>query len=139
VDAPSNCTCRPDSRTITADEVSIVLSCAACGGWAVIITDHIDGCAAALTKIKAEFYRGLGEIAPPGKGIIATCRDCAGPGCDLCHGTGRRLWKACPRCGDIGFDFINGHDGGQGMVCRIGCGYRWSADDPRWLAQRLPA
>jgi hypothetical protein len=63
MDALTNCSCTADGRTITGDDVSVVLSCASCGGWAVVITDLIDG------------------------------QD-------------------------------------QGMICRLGCGYKWSADDP---------
>jgi hypothetical protein len=44
-----------------------------------------------------------------------------------------QVWKACPKCGDIGVDFINGRNETDGMVCRIGCGFKWAADDPRWL------
>ena len=137
MDALTNCSCTADGRVITGDDVSVVLSCASCGGWAVVITDFIDGCIDALTKIKADCYRAIGEVQPPGKAVITTCQDCGGAGCGHCGSTGRTLWKACPRCGDIGFDFINGRDQDQGMICRLGCGYKWSADDPRWLAQRI--
>ena len=139
MDALTNCSCTADGRVITGDDVSVVLSCASCGGWAVVITDFIDGCIDALTKIKADCYRAIGEVQPPGKAVITTCQDCGGAGCGHCGSTGRTLWKACPRCGDIGFDFINGRDQDQGMICRLGCGYKWAADDPRWLAQRIPA
>ena len=77
-------------------------------------------------------------IAPPGRAQIARCPDCRGGGCSDCKGTGKVLWRACPKCGDIGFDFINGRTEQDGMVCRLGCGHRWTADDPGWLAQRLP-
>jgi hypothetical protein len=139
MDALTNCNCPAEGRAITCDDVSVVLSCASCGGWAVVITDSIDGCIDALTKIKADCYRALGDIAPPGRAVIASCPDCAGAGCGHCHGTGMTLRKACPRCGDIGFDYLHGHDQDQGMICRIACGLKWSADDPRWLAQHIPS
>jgi hypothetical protein len=46
--------------------------------------------------------------------------------------------RACPLCGDLGWDHANGVGDCQGMPCRIGCGYRWSADDSGWRAQVLP-
>src|ERR1022692_3963876 len=67
MDALTNCSCPGDGRTITGDDVSVVLSCASCGGWAVVITDFIDGCIDALTKIKADCYRAIGEVQPLGK------------------------------------------------------------------------
>ena len=53
--------------------------------------------------------------------------------------TQANLWRVCPKCADIGFDFINGVDEAEGMVCRVSCGFKWAADDLRSLAQRLPA
>jgi hypothetical protein len=35
-------------------------------------------------------------------------------------------------------DYVNGYDKDQGMICRLGCRHRWTADDPEWLAQALP-
>jgi hypothetical protein len=83
-------------------------------------------------------------IAPPGRALIETCPDCTGTGsyrgeeCLMCEGTGRCLLRACPACGDVGWDYVNGVDDSEGMACRLGCGYRWLRDDPGWLAQRLP-
>jgi hypothetical protein len=133
MDALTDCSCPAEGSAITGDDVSVVLSCASCGGWAVVITDSID----ALTKIKADCYRAIGDVAPLGKAVMAACPDCSGSGCSHWHSTGKTLRKACPRCGDIGFDYRSGHDQDQGMICRLGCGYKWSADDPRWLAQRI--
>jgi hypothetical protein len=47
--------------------------------------------------------------------------------------------RACPLCGDPGWDYLNGTDDHDGMTCHISCGYRWTADDPGWRAQVLPA
>src|SRR6266436_6521532 len=72
-------------------------------------------------------------ISPPGKGIIVTCPECNGvPGrrCHECEGNGRYVMRACPLCGDPGWDYVNGTDDRQGMACRISCGYRWAAGDP---------
>jgi hypothetical protein len=80
-------------------------------------------------------------IAPPGKGTIVACPDCAGvPGrsCHECQGEGRYIMRACPRCGDPGWDYVNGMDDHDGMACRISCGHQWNAHDPGWRAQVLP-
>jgi hypothetical protein len=139
MDAPTRCTCTDRSRHIAVDEISIVLSCVSCGGWSVIFTDSIDGCMEILRTLKADRYRAMGEIHPPGKAVVTTCADCGGAGCRHCDGSGKALWKACPRCGDIGFDFVNRTSPDRGMICRLGCGHKWAADDPRWLAQEIPA
>ncbi len=79
-------------------------------------------------------------VTPPGRAIIEKCPDCKGRpgGCRDCDGRGSILWRACPRCGDVAWDFVNGRNDEDGMACQIGCGYRWTADDPGWLLQRLP-
>ena len=47
-------------------------------------------------------------VAAPGRAQVKTCPDCAagvdsdGDTCLECDGTGRQLWRACPRCGDTG-------------------------------------
>ena len=80
--------------------------------------------------------------APPGRAIIMRCGECGATGqysgggpCLGCQGTGKQLWRACPACGDIGYDRLA--DGTY--ACRISCGYRWTEDHPGWQAQRLPA
>jgi hypothetical protein len=81
-------------------------------------------------------------ITPPGKARIMTCPECKGTrgrDCAGCRGDGRILIRACPLCGDIGWDYINGTDDRQGMACRISCGYTWTATDPGWQAQVLPS
>ena len=82
------------------------------------------------------------SITAPGKGRIVPCPDCNGtPGRDCleCHGEGRYIRRACPLCGDPGWDYVNGCDDRDGMACRISCGYQWTADDPGWRAQVLPS
>jgi hypothetical protein len=77
-------------------------------------------------------------LVPPGRAQITQCPDCHGsPGsdCPECDGTGKILYRACPRCGDIAWDYISDR---QEMACRISCGCRWTADDPGWQIQRLP-
>ena len=56
-----------------------------------------------------------------------------------CRSADRLLRRACPLCGDPGWDYVNGMDDRDGMACRISCGYRWPADDPGWQAQVLPS
>jgi len=68
---------------------------------------------------------------PPGRPRKA--RDCL-----ECHGQGRYIQRACPLCGDPGWDWVNGADDRDSMACRISCGYTWTADDPGWRAQVLP-
>ncbi len=80
-------------------------------------------------------------VTPPGKARIVLCPECRGiegRACRECKGAGRMLRRACPRCGDTAWDYVNGRDDRQGMTCRISCGYRWTAEDPDWLAQVLP-
>ena len=80
-------------------------------------------------------------VTPPGKARITPCPDCrgeAGRSCHECHGKGVVLLRACPLCGDVGWDYVNGTNDCAGMACRIGCGYSWSADEPGWRAQMLP-
>jgi hypothetical protein len=43
--------------------------------------------------------------------------------------------RACPLCGDPGWDYVNGMNDRDGMACGISCGYTWTADDPGWRAQ----
>lgn len=87
----------------------------------------------------------MATVAPPGRAQIRTCPDCAagvdsdGDVCLECDGTGRQLWRACPRCGDTAFDYINGRDDADGMRCTFGCGSDWAASDPGWAIQRLPS
>ena len=79
-------------------------------------------------------------ITPPGKGRIMTCPECQGArgrDCVECHGGGRILIRACPQCGDLGWDYVNGIDDRGGMACQLGCDYRWDPNDPGWRAQVL--
>jgi hypothetical protein len=46
--------------------------------------------------------------------------------------------RACPLCGDPGWDYVNGMNNRDGMACQISCGYQWTAEDPGWRAQVLP-
>jgi hypothetical protein len=82
-----------------------------------------------------------GSMVPPGKARVVPCPECQGvqgQSCYECRGHGRLLHRACPLCGDLAWDYANGIDDRQGMACRTGCGYTWSADDPGWRIQVLP-
>src|SRR5512135_2977261 len=80
------------------------------------------------------------QIAPPGQATITRCGTCGSTGrlgaheCYSCGGTRWQLWRACPACGDIGYDRV----GAGEYACRISCDYRWTEDHPGWQAQRLP-
>ena len=82
------------------------------------------------------------ETTTPGLASIEACADRTngidpdGDSCVSCNGSGSQIWRACPRCGDIAFEYINGHDENAGMRCRLGCGHLWTAVDPGWLAQQ---
>jgi len=71
---------------------------------------------------------------------MEVCPDCTGgvdpdgDRCVSCNGTGCQIWRACPQCGDLAFDYINGHDETAGMRCSLG--YHWTANNPGWLAQQ---
>lgn len=81
---------------------------------------------------------GPAVIAPPGKAHVEQCPDCRhhiNPDCPECEGTGLVIYRACPRCGDLGWVYRNGRSDQRGMICRLGCGYTWSAIDPAWRIQ----
>jgi hypothetical protein len=81
-------------------------------------------------------------ITPPGRARVMSCPECKGTptsACPACRGAGKLLVRACPLCGDIGWDYTNGVDDRDGMACRNSCGYTWTAEDPGWRAQVLPA
>lgn len=95
-----------------------------------------------MTMTSWTMYRGQSPVPPtqpPGRGIVSLCPDCSGAGCRHCESAGKLLMRACPRCGDPAWDFVNERNEDGGMRCRMGCGYRWAPDDPGWLLQRLQA
>ena len=81
-------------------------------------------------------------LTAAGLAQIETCpdrsngTDADGDPCDSCYSNGFQIWRACPRCGDLAFDYINGHDEADGMRCRLACGYQWTSADPGWQIQR---
>jgi hypothetical protein len=80
-------------------------------------------------------------VVPPGKARVIPCPECqglTGRPCYECDGQGRLLQRACPRCGDTAWDYLNGTNDRDGMACRINCGYRWTSNHPGWQAQLLP-
>lgn len=82
------------------------------------------------------------SITPPGKARIIPCCECKGTtrgDCVECHGAGWHVMRACPLCGDLAWDYVNGADEHDGMACRIRCGHTWTAADPGWQAQVLPS
>jgi hypothetical protein len=77
------------------------------------------------------------EIPAPGLARLERCPECDGSECLDCQGTGILVWRACVRCGDVAMWEPVLDSGGLMLRCRL-CGERWSKDDPRWLAQRVP-
>jgi hypothetical protein len=136
-----DCSCpgKLEEKSIALECAILTFCCPQCGGGLASDSDYLYGIIQQLEILKADLYQQLGDIKPPGKAIFMTCEDCGGEGCGYCHNSGTQLWRACPKCRDTGFDFINGVNERDGMICRIGCGFKWGADDPRWLAQRLPS
>jgi hypothetical protein len=83
-----------------------------------------------------------GDHHPTGQGPHCPVPDCHGvPGQDCleCCGEGSFIRRACPLCGDPGWDYVNGTDDRDGMACRISCGCHWTSDAPGWRGQVLPS
>ena len=81
-------------------------------------------------------------LPPPGRAHVERCPDCrtrADPDCPDCEGTGLIIYRACPRCGDIGRAYRDGRNEKGAMVCQLGCGYAWTVDYPGWAIQQRPA
>ncbi len=60
-------------------------------------------------------------ITPLGKARVMSCPECKGArmsACPACRGEGKLLVRACPLCGDLGWDYVNGIDDREGMACR---------------------
>lgn len=134
-----NCPGQPEEKPVALSNAILTYCCPQCGGGVASVSDYLHGIMLQVERLKADLYDVLGDVPPPGKAVVTTCSACDGRRCSSCEGSGKTLWRACPKCGDIGFDYLNGRDEADGMVCRVGCGFKWAADDPRWTAQRLPA
>lgn len=135
-----DCSCpgRPEDKPVALTNAILTFCCARCGGGLASVAGYLHAITLQVEKLRADLYQALGDVPAPGKAVIAACSECRGQGCTDCGNVGKVLWRACPKCGDTGFDFVNGRGDTDGMICRIGCGFSWAADDPRWLAQRLP-
>ena len=135
-----DCSCpgRPEEKPVALSNAILTYCCSQCGGGVASVSNYLHDIMLQVERLKADLYEVLGAVPPPGKATVLTCSACDGRGCNQCGNTGKVLWRACPKCGDIGFDYLNGRDETDDMACRNGCGFKWAADDPRWLAQRLP-
>jgi hypothetical protein len=135
-----DCSCpgQPADKPVALSNAILTYCCPHCGGGVASVSDYLHGIMLQVERLKSDLYEVLGNVALPGRAVISDCSACRGRGCADCGGSGKVLWRACPKCGDIGFDYLNGRDEADGMVCQVGCGFKWAADDPRWLAQRLP-
>ena len=96
-------------------------------------------------------------VLAPGRAVVAPCSTCKRSGrldgypCYDCEGTGWMVWKACPKCGDQGFRFVNGRNDRDGCAClrvalpgdgmtragwRSGCRTSWSLKQGSYLARQ---
>src|SRR5258706_14573861 len=81
---------------------------------------------------KGEVATVADTITPPGRARVMSCPECKGtptPTCPTCRGAGKLLVRACPLCGDIGWDYFSGVVHRDRMACRLSCSYTWHADD----------
>ena len=126
------CSCpgRPEDKPVALSSAILTYCCPQCAGGVASVSDYLHGIMQRVDRLRVDLYEAPGDVAPPGKAVITSCSTCGGRGCKDCGGSSRVLWRACPKCGDIGFDYLNGRDEADGMVCRNGCGFRWAADDP---------
>lgn len=134
-----DCSCpgRPEEKPVALSNAVLTCCCPRCGGGLASVSDCLHGITHRVAQLKADLYEVLGDVPPPGKAVITTCSACNGRGCHDCGSSGKILWRVCPKCGDIGFDYLNGRDDADGMVCRVSSGFKWAAEDPRWLTQRV--
>src|ERR1017187_2550119 len=97
---------------------------AGAGGRQVTAEGCILGNDPARSEVRAMADR-VAAVVPPGKAQIEACPECqgvAGADCYECQGAGKLLGRACPLCGDIAWDYVNGQDDRDGMACRTSCG-----------------
>ena len=83
------------------------------------VSDYVHGLEQYLAALKADLHQQLGKVQAPGKALITSCPACNGEHCRDCEDTGLVLMKACPNCGDVGFDVINGQNDHAEMVCGL--------------------
>src|SRR5216683_4881909 len=143
------CHC-PGERVLDPENLIMIQRCAHCGGTAHSEAASVYQAGWLVEAMKADLRRMLGVIPAPGKAQVSICSDCGGPGCVRCDGTGRMLWRCCIQCDGMIITCLAhrtalppGRPQGLGcaadhnLVC-VKCRFVWAADDPRWLAQRLP-
>lgn len=145
----TSCACSADSdRVVDVENVIFNQRCARCGGILSTEAASIYQVIMLMEAMKTDLHRLLGTIDPPGQATIGSCPDCQEQGCVQCEFTGQRLYRRCVQCAKLIITCLD-HKAvvspGAGLGCPsdhmlvcLGCRFVWAADDPRWVAQRLP-
>jgi hypothetical protein len=145
----TSCAC-PDDKDQVIDVENVIFSqrCARCGGVLSTEAASVYQALMLMEAMKTDLHRMLGTIDPPGKATITSCSTCNGRGCDQCESTGKRVYRRCVQCAERIITCLD-HNAvippGRGLGCPpdhmlvcLKCRFVWTADDPRWVAQRLP-
>jgi hypothetical protein len=145
----TSCACPGDKdRVIDVENVIFSQRCARCGGILSTEAASIYQAIMLMEAMKTDLHRMLGTIDPPGEATIAPCSECRQQGCPQCDFDGRRLYRCCIQCSGVIITCLE-HKAvvppGRGLGCPsdhvlvcLKCRFLWAADDPRWVAQRLP-
>jgi hypothetical protein len=145
----TSCAC-PDDKDQAVDVENVIFSqrCARCGGILSTEAASIYQTLMLLEAMRTDLRRTLGTIDPPGKATIAPCSVCREQGCAQCDFTGQRVYRSCVQCAEPIISCLD-HKAvippGRGLGCPpehvlvcLKCRWVWTADDPRWVAQRVP-
>ena len=145
----TSCAC-PDDKDQVVDVENVIFSqrCARCGGILSTETASIYQAIMLMDAMRTDLRRLLGTIDPPGQATITPCSACNEQGCDQCEFTGQRLYCRCIQCAGMVITCLDHKavvPSGRGLGCPsdhvlvcLKCRFLWAADDPRWVAQRLP-
>lgn len=145
----TSCACPGDKdRVIDVENVIFSQRCARCGGILSTEAASIYQAIMLMEAMKTDLHQMLGTIDPPGEATIAPCSECRQQGCPQCDFDGRRLYRCCIQCSGMIITCLD-HKAvvppGRGLSCPsdhvlvcLKCRFLWAADDPRWVAQRLP-
>jgi hypothetical protein len=145
----TSCAC-PDDKDQAVDVENVIFSqrCARCGGILSTEAASVYQALMLLEAMRIDLRRILGTIDPPGKATITPCSACLEQGCAQCDFTGQRVYRSCVQCADPIITCLD-HKAvippGRGLGCPpehvlvcLKCRWVWTADDPRWVAQRVP-
>jgi len=145
----TGCAC-PEDKDQVVDVENVIFSqrCARCGGVLSTEAASVYQALMLMEAMRTDLRRILGTIDPPGKVTIAPCSACLEQGCAQCDFTGQRVYRSCVQCAEPIITCLD-HKAvippGRGLGCPPGhvlvclkCRWVWTADDPRWIAQRVP-